>query len=174
MGIKEKFVICHVGRIAHQKNPKGVIDIFSSCLEEEKDCVLLYVGTGELEQEIKNYAAQKRVADKVKFLGVRKDVERLMQAADCFLLPSFYEGLPIVAVEAQAAGLPRFLSDQISEETKLSDLVEFLKLGDTRLWRNVILESRGKERKSRLQEIIGAGYDLNHQEKKIEQLEKKF
>lgn len=107
-GIQENFVICHVGRIAHQKNPKGVIDIFSSCLEEEKDCVLLYVGTGELEQEIKNYAAQKRVADKVKFLGVRKDVERLMQAADCFLLPSFYEGLPIVAVEAQAAGLHVF------------------------------------------------------------------
>lgn len=174
LGIKENFVICHVGRIAHQKNPKGVIDIFSSCLEEEKDCVLLYVGTGELEQEIKNYAAQKRVADKVKFLGVRKDVRRLMQAADCFLLPSFYEGLPIVAVEAQAAGLPCFLSDQISEETKLSDLVEFLKLGDTRLWRNAILESRGKERKSRLQEIICAGYDLNHQEKKIEQLKKKF
>ena len=49
-----------------------------------------------------------------------------------------------------------------------------MKLGDTRLWRNAILESRGKERKSRLQEIIGAGYDLNHQEKKIEQLEKKF
>lgn len=68
----------------------------------------------------------------------------------------------------------RVFSDQISEETKLSDLVEFLKLGDTRLWRNAILESRGKERKSRLQEIIGAGYDLNHQEKKIEQLKKKF
>ena len=93
----------------------------------------------------KNYAAQKRVADKVKFLGVRKDVRRLMQAADCFLLPSFYEGLPIVAVEAQAAGLPCFLSDQISEETKLSDLVEFLKLGDTRLWRMQYWKP-GKER----------------------------
>ncbi len=172
--LKDKFVICHVGRIAHQKNPKGVIDIFGSCLEEEKDCVLLYIGTGELEKEIKNYAKEKGIADKVKFLGVRKDVQRLMQAADCFLLPSFYEGLPIVAVEAQAAGLPCFLSDQISEETKLTELVEFLKLGDTRLWRNAILESRGKERKSRLQEIIGAGYDLNHHEKKIEQLKKKF
>ena len=172
--LKGKFVICHVGRIAHQKNPKGVIDIFGSCLEEEKDSILLYIGTGELEQEIKNYAQEKGVADKVKFLGVRKDVRRLMQAADCFLLPSFYEGLPIVAVEAQAAGLPCFLSDHISEETKLTDLVEFLELGETGQWKTAILGSRGKERTSRLKEIICAGYDLNHQDKKVEQLQKKF
>ena len=71
------------GELRIKKNPKGVIDIFGSCLEEEKDCILLYIGTGELEQEIKNYAQEKGVADKVKFLGVRKDVRRLMQAADC-------------------------------------------------------------------------------------------
>lgn len=114
----------------------------------------------------KKLCSTKKGCRQSKISGSQKRCSKTDAGGRLLFVAFLYEGLPIVAVEAQAAGLPCFLSDQISEETKLSDLVEFLKLGDTRLWRNAILESRGKERKSRLQEIIGAGYDLNHQEKK--------
>ena len=106
--VEEKLLLCHVGRIVYQKNPKGLIDIFASCHQQEKNSVLLWAGTGDMEEEAKAYAREKGVEDSVRFLGVRKDIPALMQAADAFLLPSIYEGLPIVAVEAQAAGLPCF------------------------------------------------------------------
>ncbi len=173
--VEEKLLLCHVGRIVYQKNPKGLIDIFASCHQQEKNSVLLWAGTGDMEEEAKAYAREKGVEDSVRFLGVRKDIPALMQAADAFLLPSIYEGLPIVAVEAQAAGLPCFLSDTISEETKIIDsLVKFLPLQEPETWSREILKSREEKRISRKKEITDAGYDLNHQQRNLEKLLQKI
>lgn len=168
--IENKFVICHVGRIVQQKNPKGVIDIVAECVKKDKSCVLLSVGTGDMEEEIKHYVEDMKLEEHVQFLGVRNDVNSIMQAADCFILPSIYEGLPIVAIEAQAADLPCILSDTISKETKLTSLVEFLPLNEWEKWSATILNTKNRVRQSRKKEIQVSGYDLRHQEENMKQL----
>lgn len=171
LGAEGKYVLCHVGRIVYQKNPKGLIDIFDFCVRKDDNCILLWAGTGDMEEEAKAYAKEKGLGEHVRFLGVRNDIDRLMQAADAFLLPSVYEGLPIVAIEAQAAGLPCFISDTVSKETKIvDDLVKFLPIDDTEAWKEAIFQARGMNRISRKNEIIEAGYDLNHQQKNLEKL----
>lgn len=169
--IEDKFVLCHVGRIVAQKNPKGVIDILDECVRVDKSCVLLYVGTGDMEKEIKGYVSEKGLSSYVEFLGVRDDVYNLLQAADCFILPSFYEGLPIVAIEAQAAGLPCFLSSNISPETKITDLVTFLQLSNVKEWRDCIVSSKNFNRKSVRNLIVEAGYDIGHQRRNLLKLD---
>jgi len=169
--IEDKFVLCHVGRIVAQKNPKGVIDILDECVRVDKSCVLLYVGTGDMDKDIKRYVSEKGLSSYVRFLGVRDDVYNLMQAADCFILPSFYEGLPIVAIEAQAAGLPCFLSSNISPETKITDLVTFLQLSNVKEWRDCIVSSKNFNRKSVRNLIVEAGYDIGHQRRNLLKLD---
>ena len=171
LGVEEKYVLCHGGRIVYQKNPKGLIDIFEACFRKDKNCLLLWAGTGDMEEEARAYVKEKGLEAHVRFLGVRNDIDRLMQAADAFLLPSVYEGLPIVAIEAQAAGLPCFISDTVSEEARIvKDLVKFLPLDDVESWKEAVLQARGANRISRKNEIIEAGYDLNHQQKNLEKL----
>ena len=174
LGIEDKFVICHVGRIVAQKNPKGVIDILAECVKIDQSCVLLSVGTGDMENEIRSYVKKKGLESYVQFLGVRNDVNEIMQAADCFILPSIYEGLPIVSVEAQAADLPCILSDTISREAKLTEQVEFLPLNKWKKWSEVILRNKNRKRQSRKSEIRSAGYDLRHQEKNVTRLFEKL
>ena len=86
--------------------------------------MLLLLGKGELEEEIRKRAIEKGISSRILFLGNREDVNRYYQAMDYFLLPSFYEGLPGTAVEAQAAGLSGLLSDQIAKEVMITDLME--------------------------------------------------
>lgn len=170
LGVEDRLVLCHVGRIVYQKNPKGVIDILGECVKRDPRCLLLSVGTGDMEAETKAYAEEKGLSPYVKFLGVRDDVERIMQAADCFVLPSVYEGLPIVAVEAQAAGLPCFLSDNISRETKITKDTCFIPMEKTDVWADAILSVRPEDRKKKRNTVIKAGYDIDHQKENISRL----
>lgn len=170
LGVEGKLVLCHVGRIVYQKNPKGVIDILGECVKHNPNCVLLSVGTGDMEAETKAYAEEKGLSAQVQFLGVRGDVDKIMQAADCFVLPSVYEGLPIVAVEAQAAGLPCLLSDAISTETKLTEDTCFLPVDRPGIWAEKILSVKPENRKKKRPEIMKAGYDMEYQKENIRQL----
>lgn len=162
MGIEDQFVICHVGRLTYQKNPKGVIDILEETLKKEKNVILLSVGTGDMIEEVKKYAKAKNVAEYVRFLGVRHDVNEIMQASDVFILPSFYEGLPIVGIEAQASGLPCIFSDCVTSETDITGNCQFLSLDDKERWADEIIRCKEKKRKNQRQQIIKNGYDLKH------------
>ena len=172
--IENKFVLCHIGRIVYQKNPKGVVDILKQCQKSLKDTILLWAGEGDMKEEVEEYAKEQGVFEQIRFLGVRRDVYRLLQAADCFILPSIYEGLPIVAIEAQAAGLPCLLSDRITRETKITQLAEFLPINDLKMWEQAIAESKSCIRTSRKKEIINAGYDPRHQRENIDKLLQKI
>ena len=109
----------------------------------------------------------------VKFLGMRNDVQELMQAMDCFILPSKFEGLPLVGIEAQTAGLPCYFSDVITEEVKITDLVNFISLNKSSLfWAKEVVKSKTFKRKDVSNEIIEAGYDINTEIKKIEKFYK--
>ena len=171
LNIQDKLVICHVGRITRQKNPFRVIDIFEEICKRKKESVLLYVGSGDLEEDIRKYVKEKNIEDKVLFLGRRKDVSELMQASDVFLLPSLYEGLPIVAIEAQAVGLPAVLSSNITEETNVSGTIRFIDLEKSNSeWGASIINEAGRERKSNIIQIEEAGYSKNSNNDRISKL----
>ena len=108
-------VIGHIGNFVEQKNHEFIIEVFAE-YSKNNDARLFLVGDGELKEAIKAKVCEMELSDKVVFWGLRDDVERLLQAMDCFILPSKWEGLPLVALEAQAAGLPCMFSDMISEE----------------------------------------------------------
>ncbi len=162
LGIDDCFVLCHIGRITYQKNPKGVLDIFAETLKKEKKSVLLSIGVGDMENEVKQYAREKGLEDKVRYLGARSDVSEILSAADVFLLPSFYEGLPIVGIEAQASGLPCFFSEQVTKETDVTGNSMFLPLEDKRKWAEMIVACRRKKRMHTKECLTEAGYDLKH------------
>lgn len=124
-----KTVIGHVGRFDKQKNHSFLLDIFEEILKKDKNAVLVTVGgSGALENEIKEKARAMNIADKVCFLGSRTDVPALLSSFDVLVFPSFYEGMPNVVIEAQAAALPCVISDTVTREAALTDLAKYVSL----------------------------------------------
>lgn len=118
------FVIGHVGRFMKQKNHDFLIDIFSEVLKKKDNSRLLLIGDGPLKAEIESKVRCLKLEDKVIFLQSRNDVQKLYNVMDVFVLPSYYEGLPVVGVEAQANGLPCLCSDKVTRELIISDNIE--------------------------------------------------
>ena len=116
-----------VGRLSAQKNPLLAVDAFCEYNKKFPDAKLYFVGEGEIKQQIIHKANALGVGDKVVLLGRRNDVNKLMSFFDCLIMTSDFEGLPFVLVEAQASGLPCVVIDNVSAESKLSDLVTFVK-----------------------------------------------
>ena len=124
-------VVGTVCRISYQKNPFFMIDIFYAFHKYNKNSVLLWAGTGDLDTKLKQYVKDKHLESCVLFLGSRSDIALFYSAMDIFVLPSRYEGLGIVYIEAQASGLPTFASDVVPIETKVTDLIEYIPLSNT-------------------------------------------
>jgi len=134
-GINQKtFCIGHIGRFDQQKNHQFLLEILAGIKEKEKDCLLLLIGTGDLEPQIKRYAVNLGLDKDILFLGQRSDCQRLYQAFDIFVLPSIFEGLPLVGVEAQTSGLPCLFSENISKQIEITDNVWFLPIDDSLVW----------------------------------------
>ena len=141
---RDTLVIGHVGRFTHDKNQSFLIDIFKAVHDRDKNTVLLLVGGGEADDGLKNQIRHKvkdlGLEDSVKFLGLREDVEKVVQAFDVFLLPSLFEGLPVTMVEAQAAGLPCVISDKVPIQCDITGNVKVVSLEDApEKWAEVIL-----------------------------------
>ena len=124
LGIEGKLVIGNVGRLCYQKNQENLLEVFAKLQSERLESVLLLVGEGEMKEELQQQVEKLGIADKVIFYGVTDKVEQLLWAMDIFVFPSRFEGLGIVAVEAQAAGLPVICSDGVPNEAVVSDLVQ--------------------------------------------------
>ena len=125
---QDAFVVGHVGRFMYQKNHGFLMDIFVQLHKERPEARLLLVGEGELMEQVREKAQRLGLEKSVIFTGARRDVSKLYSAMDVFCLPSFYEGMPVVAWEAQANGLPCVFSDRVSIETKKSEGSQFLSL----------------------------------------------
>lgn len=158
----EKFVVGHVGRIFAPKNHKYLLEVFKEILKEKSDAMLMIVGTGPMENEVKEKVKELGLTENVIMTGVRSDVNELMQAMDCFVFPSLYEGLPVTVVEAQTAGLLCFVSDTVTDEVSLTDLVTMLSIEKSpKEWADLILEKTASfKRTNTRQLIIDAGYDI--------------
>ncbi len=128
LGLKDEFVLGHVGRLSYQKNHKFLIEIFSELYKKNKNILLLLIGVGEKEQEIKKQIHKLGLDDVVRFLGNRRDVNELYQAMDVFVMPSFFEGIPVTGVEAQFAELPCIFSKNVPEEVSFTDKCKFIEL----------------------------------------------
>ncbi|WP_288230175.1 glycosyltransferase family 1 protein [uncultured Faecalicoccus sp.] len=128
LGLTNEFVVGHVGRISYQKNHKFLVEIFNELLKMESNSILLLVGVGEKEAEIREQIKKLGINEKVRFLGNRSDVNELYQAMDVFVMPSFFEGVPVVGVEAQFADLPCVFSDRVPREVMFNEKFEFVSL----------------------------------------------
>lgn len=125
---QDAFVVGHVGRFTYAKNHTFLLEIFAELLNTKPDALLLLVGEGELEQQVRQQARTLEIQSKVIFTGARRDVNKLYSVMDVFCLPSHYEGMPVVAWEAQANGLPCVFSDTVAKEAKQSTEVIFISL----------------------------------------------
>ena len=128
--IENKIVLLHVGRFELQKNHEFLINLFEKYCSINKNAILLLLGEGKLKNKIQDLVSAKGLKDNVIFMGIRDDVNEIMQAADFFLLPSLYEGLPVVGVEAQYSNIRCLFSNTITEEVKISNQAIFLKTND--------------------------------------------
>lgn len=161
LGLDGQLVVGHVGRFDYQKNHPYLIDIFAKLCEIRQDAVLLLLGEGPGMDSIKEKCRALGITDKVMFLGNQKHPEDYYQAMDIFLLPSFYEGLPGVLVEAQAAGLRCFVSDTVTREAKATDLVAYLSIErPADEWARKIDASAAYERRDTCRMMRDAGFDV--------------
>lgn len=159
---EEQFVLGHIGRFDKAKNQSFLIDIFHSLQTKHKNAVLLLIGDGPLRSAMEEKATKLGLSEQVIFTGIRSDIPELLQAMDVFVFPSLYEGLPVTVIEAQAAGLKCILSDSITDEVKITNLVEFISLEKSpEFWAEKVLQyANGYERKDTSQQIKKAGYDV--------------
>ncbi len=160
MNIEENFVVGTVGRIMHQKNPNGIIDIFMAIKEKQPNAKLMWIGKGPGSETVEARIKSLGIQDSVMMMGVRSDVNELLQAMDVFIFPSFYEGLGVSAVEAQTAGLQCFCSNKIPKEVALTNRCYFLPLGQPNEWADQILNTKCDHIDTQ-QQIIDAGYDVH-------------
>ena len=163
LGIADKFVIGHIGRFMYQKNHAFLVDVFYEVYQRRKDAVLLLVGEGELLGRIRDKVQRMGIADAVIFYGSSRDTGELYPAMDLFCLPSFYEGVPVVAIEAQGNGLPVLVSDKVSQEAKLQNDYMIVPLSlPAGVWAVKALSDRecGRMRERGFSEVREAGFSI--------------
>jgi glycosyltransferase involved in cell wall biosynthesis len=160
---KDIFVLGHVGRFSNQKNHSFLIDVFAKFNKIKKNSVLILVGDGPLRSAIEKQVMDLKLKDKVKFIGIRNDIDRLLQGFDVFAFPSIHEGLPVSLIEAQGSRLPCLIADTISREVDLGDhLVEFIPLTEKNKWIRKLMEiaTRKNTRLTLTNSLIKKGYDI--------------
>ena len=163
--------LVHVGRFAYAKNHMFLIDIFNEINKINQNYKLYLIGTGDLEDTIKNKVNDLNLSDKIIFLGSRNNVNEILQGMDFFVFPSIYEGLPVTLIEAQASGIKIFASENISPETKISDLVQFIPLNvGAKKWAEIIIKQDSYTRKNMKDVIIESGYDVKKLAKQLSEI----
>lgn len=154
LNIEDKFVIGNIGRLHEQKNQSFLIDVFYEIQKRKDNAILLIIGKGPLENELKEKVSNLGIDNKVYFLGNRKDIERIYQGMDVFVLPSLFEGLGIVAIEAQVSGLPVITSTGVAKEANITNNIRNIDLSEPiDVWVEAICKTKVNSRKS-IEDIV--------------------
>lgn len=150
LGLTDNLAIVNIGRLSYQKNHEFLIDVFSEILKLQPNALLFIVGAGENEEKIKAKVIKLGIDKNVRFLGKRSDVAELYQAMDVLVMPSRFEGVPVVGIEAQFSVLPCVFSSKVPREVEFTDGCTFLdlKTGAT-AWADAIVKIAKKERKNK-------------------------
>lgn len=171
LGLEEKFVIGHVGRYCYIKNQLFLLDVFKAVLERRKNSHLLLIGKGEDQRKIEQKILGLDLQDKVSLLIDRSDVADLYQTMDIFVMPSLFEGLPVVGIEAQASGLPCIVSDRISREVMITNSIKECAIeSGVKYWAEKILDCDLSRNANAYQLLAEAGYDIELETPKLEQI----
>lgn len=143
LGLTDEIALFHAGRLTQVKNQQFLLEIMSDLRTKSLKFKLFIAGEGELEQQLKDSAKRLGVEDSVSFMGRRNDIDKLYQAMDIFLLPSFHEGFPVTLTEAQASGLYCIVSDNVSNETNLTGNVDYIQIDSASRskWVNTIVHN---------------------------------
>lgn len=164
---QDALVIGNIGRFSLQKNHEKLVDIFYEIKKLEKNSILLIIGEGPLFNKITEQCGRLGIRESVRLVGRRTDIPELLSSMNCFVMPSLYEGLSIATVEAQAAGLPLFLSNTISKQTEITDGIHWFSLNDNstsigqKILNGMKAEHSIKKRLERNKMVINAGYDIS-------------
>lgn len=168
LGFTDEFVIGHVGRFMFQKNHEFLIDVFVKAYKKNPHMVLLLIGDGPLRSAMEEKVKKLGLTDHVNFLGLRNDVQNLYNVMDIFVLPSHYEGLPVVGVEAQANGLPCLFSTKVTKETHLTHSAQFLDLSTgASKWAERIVSMKYKRNEEVGEELRQAGFEINKEARNL-------
>lgn len=163
----DKIVIGQVGRFDEQKNHMFSIELLKKM--NDKKYILFLIGEGILESEIKKKVVESKLSDNVIFAGIKSDVEKYYSAFDIFLLPSKFEGLGIVNIEAQASGLPCVVSSIVPTETKVSANIYYLDLNNIKQWENLIIGISAKKNHRNVRSKELSYYDIKKLSKELEE-----
>lgn len=172
LDLLNNFVIGHIGRFNKAKNHSYIIDVFEEVNKIYSNAVLLLVGDGPLKAQIEKKVTNLGLQDKVFFLGVRSDIPDLLKAMDVFIFPSIYEGLPVTLIEAQASGLKCIVSDRITKEVKVTNLIEYKSIDlEAKYWAQDLLKHSIKyQRENMYYELSESGYDIKQNGAMLEKI----
>lgn len=173
----ERIVLGNIGNFVYQKNHQFLIEVFNDLLKRNKDYLLLLIGEGELMGDIKKRAKELGIYENIVFIGKTTEVDKYLQAIDIFVLPSHFEGLPVVLIEAQALGLKCLASDKVSKDSNITGLVDFLPIDNTNIWVESILEFKKNRKPIEVlshDKIKTKGYDIEENAKKMKVLYQKY
>lgn len=169
--IQNEKLIGVIGRLAPQKNPLFTVEVLKKVLKNHKDYSAVFVGDGELRTETEEAVRAAGLQDQVHFVGTVDNVNEWMSAVDCLLMPSLFEGLPFVLVEAQAAGLPCVVSSAVSEEANISGELRYVGLDEPQeSWEEAIVQAANGLRYDAEKKLIEAGYSIEDSAKVVEKL----
>ena len=168
-GVQSKTVIGHVGRFDYIKNHRFLIEVFDEYLKLDSESVLMLCGQGELFNEIKEKVEFYGIQEKVTFLGQVENMSEIYQMIDIFLFPSIFEGLPFCLIEAQAAGIPCLISDTVSHEIEITNLINYENLNEPPAKWALRLKDIRKNKVNTLYEIKNAGFDINTNSERLKQ-----
>lgn len=167
VGCEGTLVGC-VGRLAPEKNPLFSFEVARQICLFESNAEVVFIGDGELRNQVADIIKQSHMEDQIHLLGARDDVNQWYSAFDCLMMPSLFEGLPFVLVEAQAAGLPCVVSTEVSQDANITGLVEYISLDvSAQDWAKALLQAAKKPRRNVLQQLQDAGYSIENTSKEV-------
>ena len=160
-----------IGRLSPQKNPLFSVGVLESLLNNKDYFYAVFIGDGEMRAEIQQQIIDKGLDNKVQLIGAVDNVNEWLSAVDCVLMPSLFEGLPFVLVEAQAAGLHCVVSSAVSKEANITGLVEYLNLDeDKETWAMKVLDACEQPRVDVSQKLTDAGYSIEDTAKTVSEI----
>ena len=169
-GLGDKKTFIHVGRFHPAKNHAFLLKVFAEIHKQDANTILLLAGDGELRPEIEKQIDELNLKNDILLLGSRSDVPKLLMSADCFLFPSVWEGFGMVAVEAQATGLPCICSDAIPQSVKVTEQCVFISTENAQTWAGKALAfalNANKLPRNAIQSVIDNGFDIKKSSEKL-------
>ena len=164
---REKLIL-NVARLSKQKNQLFLLDVMKNIVKKEKDYKLFIVGDGEDKDLLIDYVKRNELENFVFFLGLRKDINKILSASDIFVLPSLYEGLPVVLAEAQASGIECLVSKKITDEISITKSIKYLSIQNVDEWVNKIMNSSyNQDRIIGYEAMVNSKYDIKSESRKL-------